>query len=268
LDHLIYRKIYVALRSCILFPDYHVLSSRILHRYLLPRVLRRADHVLTVSEHTRRDMVVRFPFTEKKSTAVLLGRDEAFVPKNDKSVLEKYDIRQPYFLYVGTLEPRKNLNVLVEAYNTFRQKSGLNYQLVLVGKKGWKIDDLLKKIQQSPYQKDIILTGYVAREELPVLYTMSEVFVYPSLYEGFGLPVLEAMSCGARVITSQVSSLPEVGGDAAIYFDPNSAEQLANLMLQLSFDASLLKILSKKSFAQAQRFSWDGRKRREKHSLY
>ena len=240
-----------------LSPDYHVFSSRLFHRLLMPRVLRRADHVLTVSEHTRRDMIARFPFTEKKSTAILLGRDELFVPKNDKSVLEKYDIRQPYFLYVGTLEPRKNLNVLVDAYNTFRKKSGLNYQLVLVGKKGWKIDNLLEKIQQSPFQKDIILTGYVAREELPMLYTMSEIFVYPSLYEGFGLPVLEAMSCGARVITSKVSSLPEVGGDAAMYFDPNSPEQLANLMLQLAFDTPLLKILSEKSLAQAQQFSWE-----------
>jgi len=241
----------------ILFPDYHTFSSRILHRHLLPRVLRRADHVLTVSEHTRQDMVARFPFTEKKSTSILLGRDESFIPKNDMSVLEKYDILLPYFLYVGTLEPRKNLNVLVDAYNTFRQRSGLNYQLVLVGKKGWKIDGLLEKIRQSPYQKDIILTGYVAREELPVLYAMSEIFVYPSLYEGFGLPVLEAMSCGARVITSKVSSLPEVGGDAAMYFDPNSEKQLTNLMLQLSFDAPLLKILSEKSLAQAQQFSWE-----------
>ncbi len=89
-----------------------------------------------------------------------------------------------------------------------------------------------------------------------MLYTMSEIFVYPSLYEGFGLPVLEAMSCGARVIMSKVSSLPEVGGDAAMYFDPNSPEQLTNLMLQLSFDAPLLKILSEKSLAQAQKFSW------------
>ena len=239
----------------ILLPDYHTFNGRMIHR-LLPRVLRRTDHVLTVSEYTRRDMVARFPFTEKKSTSILLGRDETFVPKNDNAVLEKYGIRQPYFLYVGTLEPRKNLNVLVNAYNTFRQRSGLNYQLILVGKKGWKIDNLLEKIQQSPFQKDIILTGYVAREELPVLYTMSEIFVYPSLYEGFGLPVLEAMSCGARVITSDVSSLPEVGGDAAMYFDPNSPEQLTNLMLQLSFDAPLLKILSEKSLAQAQQFSW------------
>ncbi len=241
----------------VLFPDYHILSSRILHRYVLPRVLRRTDHVLTVSECTRQDLIETFPFAEKKSTAILLGRDESFTPKNDASVLEKYGIRQPYFLYVGTLEPRKNLGVLVDAYNTFRQRSGLNHQLVLVGKKGWKIDNLLEKIRQSPYQKDIILTGYVAREELPVLYTMSEVFVYPSLYEGFGLPVLEAMSCGARVITSKVSSLPEVGGDAAMYFDPNSVEQLANMMLQLAFDAPLLKILSEKSLAQAQQFSWE-----------
>ncbi len=98
----------------ILFPDYHTFSGRVLHRYLLPRVLRRTDHVLTVSEHTRRDMVTRFPFTEKKSTAILLGRDEAFTPKKDNSILEKHGIRQPYLLYVGTLEPRKNLETLIE----------------------------------------------------------------------------------------------------------------------------------------------------------
>ncbi len=240
-----------------LLPDFHVLSSRVFHRLLMPGILRRAHHVITVSEHTRQDMVERFPFTKEKSTAILLGRDTSFEPKQDTSVLEKYAIRQPYFLYVGTLEPRKNLTVLIEAYHTFREKSGLAHQLILTGKKGWKIDGLLQTIQQSPYRNDIILTGYVAREELPVLYSMCEAFVYPSLYEGFGLPVLEAMSCGAAVITSKVSSLPEVGGDAALYFEPQSAAQLSDLLLNITKNPTLKTQHQQAALQQAQQFTWE-----------
>jgi len=198
--------------------DFHVFSSRMFHRLLMPRVFRRTDHIITVSEHTRQDLISRFPFAESKSSPILLGRDENFVPTQDISILKKHNIHQPYLLYVGTLEPRKNLLVLLSAYEAFRQKNSQVNQLVLVGKKGWKTETLLAAIEASPYRKDIILTGYVERSELPVLYSMAKMFVYPSLYEGFGLPVLEAMSCGAVVLTSSISSLPEVGGDAALYF--------------------------------------------------
>mgnify|MGYP000114533639 CR=1 FL=1 len=240
-----------------LLPEFHVLSSRIFHRLLMPGILRRANHVITVSEHTRKDMIKRFPFTEGKSTAILLGRDTSFERKENEGILKKYNIRQPYFLYVGTLEPRKNLNILIEAYHTFRQKSELPHQLILTGKKGWKIDGLLQVIDRSHYKNDIVLTDYVAREELPVLYSMAEAFVYPSLYEGFGLPVLEAMSCGAAVITSNVSSLPEVGGEAALYFDPSSAEQLSNLLLKIARDEGLKKHQEELSLQQAQKFTWE-----------
>ncbi len=236
--------------------DFHVFSSRMFHRLLMPGVFRRADHIITVSAHTRDDLITRFPFAESKSTPILLGRDENFVPNQDISILEKYGIHPPYLLYVGTLEPRKNLLVLLRAYEAFRQKSSQVYQLVLVGKKGWKTAALLTAIEASPYRAAIILTGYAKRSDLPVLYSMADIFVYPSLYEGFGLPVLEAMSCGTAVITTNVSSLPEVGGNAALYFQPDAPEQLLDLLLRLSADKHLFQRQRNLSLEQAKQFSW------------
>ncbi len=240
-----------------LSPDFHVWSSRIFHRLLMPGVFRRADHIITVSEHTRKDLITRFPFATSKSTSILLGRDKKFMPTEDIKVLNKYGIRAPYLLYVGTLEPRKNLSVLLEAYHAFRQMSEHQHQLVLVGKKGWKIAPLMAAIAASPYRDDIILTGYAERSELPALYSLAEVFVYPSLYEGFGLPVLEAMSCAAPVITTNVSSLPEVGGDAALYFQPEQPKELTTLLLKLCGNNTLLDEHSRLSLKQAQGFSWE-----------
>jgi glycosyltransferase involved in cell wall biosynthesis len=171
-------------------------------------------------------------------------------------VLQKYGLRQPYLLFVGTLEPRKNLLSLLRAYENFR-RSGPAMQLVLVGREGWKNKDFFTALEASPYRADIVLTGYTERAELPVLYSMAHLFVYPSRYEGFGLPALEAMACGAPVLLSRSSSLPEVGGTAAAYFDPSDLEDFSKKLLQTATGEQNLHQMAKASLQQAALFDWE-----------
>ena len=140
----------------------------------------------------------------------MLGKDQIFQPFKNENLLKRYKITVPYFLCTATLEPRKNIELLIEAFNDFKEKTALPYQLVLIGKKGWKAEPIFKAIENSPFKKDILLPGYVPKEDLPVFYSMAEIFIYPSKYEGFGLPILEAMACGTPIITSNISSLPAV----------------------------------------------------------
>ncbi len=241
----------------IMFPEFHGSMSHWVQKLSLPRILRKADLVITVSESTRRDLIRLYPYTKDKSKTVLVGKDETFGPRKDINVLNKYNIQKPYFLTVSTLEPRKNIGLLVDAYHRFRAETGAEVQLVLAGKKGWNIDDLLQKIEQSPYREDIILTGFTEREEMPVLYTMCLGFVYPSWYEGFGSPVVEALSCGAVIAISNSSSLPEVGGDAALYFDPNSVSELTAHLKEIYSNEALREERSKLSLERAKLFSWE-----------
>lgn len=240
-----------------LFPQFHLFHSQLLQKVFLPSILKRASQIITNSEHTTKDLIKFFPFTANKTTPTLLGKDEIFKPTKDAQVLEKYKIPQPYILYLGTLEPRKNIPVLIQAFNEFKTKTGLPHKLVLVGKKGWKFTEVFNAINESKFKHDILLPGYVAQEHLPILYSMAEVFVYPSTYEGFGLPVLEAMSCGAPVITTNVSSIPEVGGEAAHYFSPNSVVSLVELLVKICRNSEMRNTLSKQSLKQAVKFNWE-----------
>jgi len=241
----------------VLFPEYHSSISHLFHKLFLPRILKNADKIITNSFYTRSDLEKHYPISKGKIEAIYLGKEANFIPNSKTSVLGKYNIQQPYFLYTGTLEIRKNLGVLIRAFEKFKAASKRPTQLVLVGKKGWKIDKVLKKIENSPFKKDIILTGYVEREDLPILYSMAQLFVYPSLYEGFGLPILEAMACGTTVVTSNTSSLPEVGGNAAFYFNPNDVKELFMLLLKLADNTKLIQEHQQLSLKQASLFSWE-----------
>ncbi|MEK7253444.1 MAG: glycosyltransferase family 1 protein [Bacteroidota bacterium] len=241
----------------VLFPQFHPFASTLFHRFLLPHILKKADCIIANSENTKQDVVAKYAVAKGKIQVVLPGREIEFAPRKDAFVLQKYGITQPYFLYVGTLEPRKNLATLVKAYDEYRRLGGQAFQLVLVGKKGWKNEAFEAALAKSPHRKDIILTGYAERQELPVLYSMAALFIYPSLYEGFGLPVLEAMSCGVPVLISNTSSLPEVGGQAAGYFNPNSVSDLAQAMLELANDEAKRLEMSRLSLWQAEKFNWN-----------
>jgi len=241
----------------LLFPHLHTFLGQFLQKIFLPGILKRADHILVNSAYTRSDLISFFPFCGDKSTATLLGKDPIFQPEIRPEVLEKYGIQQPYILFTGTIEPRKNLSTLLKAYEFFKAESKLPHQLVWVGKWGWKSEDTQEQMENSPYKDEIIHTGYVAKEDLPALYSQAEVFVYPSLYEGFGLPLVEAMACGTPAITSNTSSLPEAGGPAAMYFDPKDPVELASCIASIVQDPAMQESKAKASLLQAAKFDWN-----------
>ncbi len=237
-----------------LFPQFHRFLSQLLQRLFLKRILKKTDLILSNSQHTTQDIIRFFPFTKTKVATILLGRDLDFQPVDSHSYLDENNISQTYFLCTGTIEPRKNLTILLEAYHLFRQKTKEKVLLIITGKEGWKTTTFHQSLEQHPFREDILLTGFVEKSSLIELYSHSLALVYPSLYEGFGLPVLEALSCQTKVICSNRSSLPEVGGEVAYYFNPENAEDLLQKMTEVYKNPQKKQ---DKLLEQAHKFSWE-----------
>ncbi len=240
----------------ILFPQYHRLHSQWLQRLFLKRILKKADLILSNSQNTSRDLHKCYPFTESKTETLLLGKDDFFTPTSSRNFLDGHSITFPYFISVGTIEPRKNLTTLLKAFQLFRQTSTNRILLLIVGQKGWKSDSFFDALAQHPFRRDIILTGFVEKQYLPELYSHALALVYPSEYEGFGFPILEAMACGTQVICANNSSLPEVGGSLAAYFDTHDAAALAEQMhLTCQLPATATGLVAER-VCWANQFSW------------
>lgn len=239
------------------YPQWHQFISRNLQQLFLPSILKKANHIITNSSFTALDVAKHFPNTASKTTGILLGKEDSFRPQTQLSILEKYDITKPYILHTGTIEPRKNLTLLLTAFELIKRKRQQPLQLVLIGKLGWKSKKTLNKINNSTFKTDIKMLGYLPRTDLPKIYSMATAFVYPSYFEGFGLPVVEAMACGIPVLVSNSSCLPEVVGDAGLYFDPSDVQTLTKHLTDILLSPMLRKNLSIKSLRQAQKFSWE-----------
>jgi glycosyltransferase involved in cell wall biosynthesis len=168
-----------------------------------------------------------------------------------------YDFSQPYLLFVSTIEPRKNIQTLINAFNLLKQTVKLDHHLVLIGRKGWHYQPIFAAIENSPWTHHIHHLNYLSDEDVAFFYSKADVFVYPSHYEGFGLPVLEAMTLGAPVVTSNTSSLPEVAGDAALLIDPNDPMELAEAILKVISGSQFRQDLIHKGKARAKLFSWE-----------
>lgn len=246
--------------SPFLFPDTFSSSTVLLHKILFSKTLRSVDKIITVSESSKYDLVTHFNVSEDKIKVIFNGVDTKFRPLTKDIInefLRTYNINFHFILYVGTLEPRKNLPTLLKAYHQLKKRN-INHKLVIAGKKGWKYQEIFETIDKLNLKDDIIFTGYVPENYLPALYNAADVFVYPSIYEGFGLPPLEAMACGTPVITSNTSSLPEVVGNAGIMVDPNNIDMLATAMYEVLSDDSLMKEMAKKGLDRAKLFDWKG----------
>jgi len=218
-----------------------------------------ADQIIAISNSTKQDLIRYFQVPEEKITVTHLAADECFQPLPFDKVQvfrEKYGLDFPFILYVGTLEPRKNLPTLIKAFYYLKKKN-IHHKLVIAGGKGWKYDPIFQTISDLNLIKDIHFTGYVPKEDLPLLYNAADAFVYPSLYEGFGLPPLEAMACGCPVITSNTSSLPEVVGDAGIMINPCDYDKLAEAIDNIISDTDLKIQFSKMGQVRAAQFSWN-----------
>lgn len=230
----------------------------------IPGTIKRAAAVITGSEFAHSEIARHYPAAQGKLHVVPYAIDERFQPVTDEAelsrVLQQYSLPERYILSVGVLQPRKNLQGLLEAYGMMRPDLQGRYPLVITGKKGWMVDQLLS--MAKGLGERIIFTGYVPDEDLPALYTMASCFVYPSLYEGFGLPPLEAMACGAPVITSNAASLPEVTGRAALLIDPNRPGEISAAMERVLTDESLRAELIAKGHARAAQFDWTDSARR------
>jgi glycosyltransferase involved in cell wall biosynthesis len=248
-------------------PEAHTLSQNAYLRWSTRHNARAATRILADSEATRQDLVRHYGTPQDKVAVVYPGRDEALTPVADPALLAatraRYGLAGPYLLYIGTLQPRKNLARLVQAFAELLRSAdpgsdawAQDLQLLLAGKRGWLYDDLVAQIRRLGIGNRILLPGYVPRADLAPLLSSALAFVFPSLYEGFGFPVLEAMACGAPVLCSNVSSLPEVAGDAALQANPLNIEAWVAAMRQLLSDTALRRELVNRGFRQVQRFSW------------
>lgn len=230
-------------------------------RWQVPANARRAAAVITVSEYSKRDLHDAYGIAERKIAVTALGTDPTLAPVGDPAALEAvrraFGITHRYVLSVGRLNARKNVLGLLHAFERARPRLAEPAQLVIAGPRDYQADQLDRAIASSPCRRDVLRVGYVGAAELPALLSGASVFAYPSLFEGFGLPPLEAMVCGVPVICSGVTSLPEVVGDAALTFDPTSVDDIADAMLAVLSDPSLRATLVRKGRARAARFTWE-----------
>ncbi len=238
--------------TSILHPEWHDPRTTQLDLSRFKKIQKDADLVVTFSKSVKDDFLSYYP--GPRVEAVYPGKGELsniLLTKEEISkVLKKYNLRSDFFLAVSTIEPRKNFLTLMKAY----LKSNLENDLVIVGKKGWNNDEILSLADK--HRSKIKLLGFVSDLELKVLYTKTLSLVYPSLYEGFGIPVLDAMSMGGVVITSNVSSLPEVGGKGVYYVNPYNQDEITDALIKVSKDDKLRSFLKKQALLQADKFSW------------
>jgi glycosyltransferase involved in cell wall biosynthesis len=244
-------------------------SSPPLLDYLMrsvPPSVRRADVVLADSAATRDDLIELLGIPPDRITVVYAAIDHDFGASVDETppepTLARYGIRRPYILGLGTLQPRKNFVRLIHAYHQLRERHDIPHQLVIGGGRGWLDQEIDEAIEGLGLENAVRLAGFIAEKDLPALYHGADVFAFPSLYEGFGIPVLEAMACGTPVVTSTTSSLPEVAGDAALLVEPTNVEALSHALDRLIHEESLRDSLIERGYRQITRFSWHDSARR------
>ncbi|MBG1260443.1 glycosyltransferase family 4 protein [Nostoc commune] len=228
----------------------------------IKRCLQWTDLVLTISESSKKDIIEYLEVDPKKIYVTPLASRyyPNYLSEEVAQALEKqanYDFSKPYLLFVSTIEPRKNINNIITAFNFLKEKYKIEHQLILIGKKGWNYEPIFAVIENSPWTNQIHHLNYLSNELVALFYSRADVFVYPSHYEGFGLPVLEAMTLGVPVISSNTSSIPEVTGDAAILVDPNNPIQLGEAILKVISNSQLRQELINKGKARAKLFSWE-----------
>ena len=253
-----------------LYPECHPLRRRVINRPLVAVAAKVADAVVAVSHSARNDLLKFHQIPAERVSVVHEAAGPGFKPIADirqhARIRMRYGLPERFLLYVGAIEPRKNLPRLMEAFKAARQQ-GVAHELVCVGPYGWSSRDLYRRVDDLGLRRIVHFTGYVPRADLPVIYNLADVFVFPSIYEGFGLPVIEAMACGTPVITANSSSLAEIAAGAAETVDPYDTEALTDAIVRLAADRERRQVLSARGLARAQEFSWE-RTAKEMLALY
>lgn len=247
------------------FPETFSLKQRLWHFLVnLRGLLACADQVVAISQSTADDIATRYAIARERITVIPSGVGERFhlLDRNSLELLDvqkRYELPYRFILSLGTLEPRKNLLSLLRAYEVFHQTAVgelTKYELVIAGTPGWKCEEFLSAVRRSPVRHHVHLLGFIAEEDKTALYNLASVFVYPSFYEGFGFPPLEALACGVPVIASHSSSLPEVLGTAAVLIDPYRPDEIRQALSHILSDKDYQVMLRERALAQAARFTW------------
>jgi glycosyltransferase involved in cell wall biosynthesis len=242
----------------LLFPEHYSLLHKAYYGFFLKTALKNAARIITVSQSSKKDLLSHYNIPDAKIEVTYEGVEDSFRPIHDKNRLNlfknKYHLPDQFILYVGNRKKHKNLERLVEAYSKFRKQDESRHYLVLSGLKDKNVERLAFKHKVKEW---VVFSGHVDEEEMPLLYNSANLFVFPSLYEGFGLPPLEALACGVPVITSNAASLPEIIGGAGMLVCPQNSEEIAAAMSKVLSDKVLRKELIEKGMAQAGLFSWE-----------
>lgn len=241
------------------YPEYHLLYNRLYLTFTMPRYLKAADVIITPSECSKRDAIKFYGLPESKIKVIYEAASPIFKPTSDTETLARvrseYNLPEQFLLHVGTIEPRKNLTRLLEAFHALLPEYP-NLRLVLIGKRGWLHEPFFARLHALGLEEAVIFPGYIAEADLPACYQLATVLVYPSLYEGFGLPPVEAMACGTPVISSNSSTLPEVVGEAGIMVSPTDTAALTEAIRRVLSDSDLHATLRTRGLVQANKFSW------------
>jgi len=235
-------------------------SHLLFYKRYTPKFLGKAISIATVSEFSKKDIIAQYGTDAKKINVVYNGVKEIFNPINNEAkatIKNKYTDGKEYFIYAGSIHPRKNLITLLKAFSVFKKRQQTNMKLVLAGRLAWQYESFEKDLKSYKYRNDVVLTGYVEDAVLADIIGAAYAQVYPSLFEGFGVPVLEAMRCDVPVITSADSAMQEIAKDAALYADANSHTDIANKMMLLYKDENLRKELILKGRQIVKQYSWD-----------
>jgi len=241
------------------YPEHHTRLNRLFLQTAMPLFVKAADAIIAVSQQTRRDLIARYQTPSEKIHVIYEGLDPHFQPASQDAIAtmrQQYNLHRPYLLMVGTLDPRKNHAAAFRALARIKE-AGCPLQLVIVGGKGWLFEPVRALVDELGLTDDVIFVGYVPDEDLSLLYSGADCLLQPSLYEGFGFPILEAMACGTPVICSNSSSLPEVAGDVALQVSPHDDEELAASIQKVLSEPGLADRMREQGVVQAGKFSWD-----------
>ena len=247
----------------LLYPETFPAKDAFLHKLYVREAITKADHLIAITEATKQDIIKFYNINPAKISVVYHGVDKdrfRLMKKGEEHLITevktKYNITKPYILYIGNVQPRKNIQGLIKAYQKLRKTTGHNYQLVIAGAKAWLVDEVMKEIGDS-YRDDIIFTGRFEDAELTPLLWGADLFVLPSFYEGFGLPILEAMACGVPTVVADTPSLVEVGGEASLSFDPHNIDDMAKVLDNIISNLDLRQTMRTKGLERAEEFSWE-----------
>lgn len=247
------------------YPEFFSWRKRAWHKFLMntKQEAEQADKIIAVSESTKQDLINIYGIEKEKIEVIYSGVGEQFKDISSKSILKdislKYGLPKKFILFFGTIEPRKNIIGLIKAFEILKENHSIpsELKLVIAGTKGWLYQDIFKTAQESKHSQDIVFTGFIEEEDKPCLYNLAELFVFPSFFEGFGFPPLEAMACGIPTIVSGNSSLPEVVDQSALIIDPFNIDEIAWAMELALINGDLRKKLIRKGLEQAKKFSWE-----------